>query len=165
MNIFVLSDKIQESARFHVDKHVVKMPTELVQMLSFTYHNKNLWDNKIPESIMSYNKSHDKHPCTLWLRESLSNWMWGIEFGYALLNEYYYRYNNKNKHLRTKAILDFASKNPPIIKDFGLTRFAEAMPEDYKVLDSVIDNYRLYYCLDKRHLFKWTKRDIPEWTN
>ena len=39
MNIFVLSNSIEECARNHCDKHVVKMPTEIMQMMGTVYRN------------------------------------------------------------------------------------------------------------------------------
>lgn len=165
MNLFILSENKQEAAIFHTDKHIVKMPTELGQMLSFAYHKKEIWDCEIPPFIMAFSKTHDKHPCSIWIRESLSNWIWSAQFGMELYEEYQYRYNKPDKHSRAKNIFEFCLNNPPKIKDIGLTPFAEAMPDDYKVNDSTIDNYRLYYTKDKSHLFKWTNRDKPHWVN
>ncbi len=163
MNIFILSNSVKESAQFHCDKHIVKMPTELVQMLSFNYHHKDLWDDEIPSFIMAYSKGHDKHPCTIWMRESLSNWKYSVELGLELYEEYQFRYNKPDKHLRTKQILDFSLKHPPEIKDLGLTKFAEAMDDVYKTSKSTVENYRNYYKNGKNHLFSWKNRQKPYW--
>jgi hypothetical protein len=165
MNLFILSENKKESAIFHTDKHCVKQTLELAQMLSFAYHKKDIWDCEIPSFVMGFSKTHDKHPCSIWIRESLSNWIWSAQFGMELYEEYQYRYNKPDKHSRAKAIFEFCLNNPPKIKDIGLTPFAEAMPEDYKVSKSSIDNYRLYYLKDKSHLFSWTKREKPYWIN
>ena len=139
------------------------MPTETAQMLSFAYHHNNLWQNEKPDFIMQFSKTHDLHPCSKWMRESLSNWTYAAEFGLELYNEYQFRYNKPDKHQRAKKIFDFALNNPPKIKDIGLTPFAEAMPEEVKISNCPISNYRNYYCTSKNHLFNWTKRNKPYW--
>lgn len=163
MNIFILSNDINKSAIYHTDKHIVKMPLETAQMLSFNYYHKELWDNKIPPFIMGFSKTHDLHPCTIWMRKSLSNWLWSAEFGLALYNEYQYRYNKPDKHQRSRQVFDFALKNPPNLPDIGLTNFAEAMDDSFKISNDAVTNYRNYYLNGKSHLFKWTKREKPFW--
>jgi hypothetical protein len=163
MNLFILSENKQESAIFHTDRHIVKMPTELSQMLSFAYHKKEVWDCEIPSFIMRFSKTHDRHPCSIWITESLSNWLWSAQFGLELYNEYQYRYNKPDKHQRARLIFEFCLNNAPKIKDIGLTPFAQAINPECKIYESPIDNYRLYYLKEKNHLFKWTKRDKPDW--
>lgn len=163
MNIFILSDSMKESAIYHTDKHIVKMPTETAQMLSFNYYHKELWDDKIPPQIMAFSKTHDLHPCTIWMRKSLSNWLWSAQFGLELYKEYQFRYNKPDKHLRARQVFEFALKNPPNLPDIGLTKFAEAMDDSFKTSTSTVENYRNYYIKGKAHLFKWTKRDKPYW--
>lgn len=36
------------------------------------------------------------------------------------------------------------------------------MPDKYKI-DNAVGSYRNYYLNDKRHLFNWKNREIPEW--
>ena len=50
----------------------------------------------------------------------------------------------------------------PNLFDIGLTKFPEAMPEQYRC-DDAIKAYRDYYNGDKRHLFNWKNRTVPEW--
>jgi len=72
MNIFVLSPHTQEAAAYHCDQHIHKMILESAQMLS-TAALKHL-----PESSHKYfyKPTHQNHPCTLWLLESVSNCNW-----------------------------------------------------------------------------------------
>jgi len=165
MNLFILSDNNTESAIFHTDKHIVKMPTETAQMLSFAYHDKDLWKSDIPQYIMLFSKSHNLHPCSKWMRESLSNWMWTANFGLELYKEYQFRFNKPDKHQRAYNIFKFALENPPNLPDIGLTPFVEAMDDSHKISDNSIDNYRNYYIMAKTHLFKWTNRSKPYWIN
>jgi len=45
----------------------------------------------------------------------------------------------------------------------GLTEFAQAMPDEYKVPESAVDAYRQFYRGEKMGFARWTKRDIPVW--
>jgi hypothetical protein len=49
----------------------------------------------------------------------------------------------------------------PKIQDIGITKFAQAMPEQYKHTDTVIA-YRNYYKHEKRNIANW-KNGEPEW--
>lgn len=160
MNIFILDSDPKVSAQYHTDKHIVKMPTETAQMISFVYHDVNFWDDNIPDFIMGFSKSHYNHPCSIWIRESLSNFIYACSFGEELIKEYDYRFDGK-KHLRARQIFDFAKNNLPKIDDKGLTPFAEAMDDKYKLFDSAILNYREYYKSGKSHLFNWKNRETP----
>ena len=161
MNIFILSENKEICAQYHCDSHIVKMPTETAQILSFAYYHNDLWDNTIPEFIMGFGKTHDKHPCSLWVRRSLSNSIYAAELGLELYNEYQYRYNKPDKHTRVKKIFDFCIENPPNISDIGLTEFVCAVKPEYMISDNPIENYRFSYKEDKKHLHRWTKREIP----
>jgi hypothetical protein len=48
------------------------------------------------------------------------------------------------------------------LRDKGLTKFAQAMPEYCRRLDAV-EAYRNYYIQEKKHILKYTRREIPEW--
>ena len=47
-------------------------------------------------------------------------------------------------------------------RNLGLTPFAQAMP-DYCKSEDIVQAYRKYYIMEKQHLAKWSKREIPEW--
>lgn len=161
MNLFILDTNPEKCAEYHCDKHVVKMPTETAQMISFVYHDKELWQNNIPDCIMGFSKTHYKHPCSIWIRESLSNFKFACQLGLALYEEYQYRYNKPDKHQRCRNIFQFALDNPPAIQDKGLTDFALAMDEKYIKYKSAVKNYREYYISGKSHLLNYTKRQKP----
>lgn len=152
MNIFILDMNHKKNAEYHTDKHIVKMITETAQLLCSVYYFTNH-----PE-LSSYKLTHKNHPCSIWCRESLSNWVWLRDLGLALYDEYKYRYNNKI-HKSGEVIRNLLIPN---LIDKGLTKFPQAMPLEYKELDPV-KAYRNYYKGDKTHLFKWTKRTVPYW--
>lgn len=165
MNLFILDNDKELSAIYHTDKHIVKMPTETAQMISFLYHDKELWNKDIPSCIMGFSKAHYKHPCTIWIKESRANFEYACRFGLELYKEYQFRYNKPDKHQRARDIFEFALNNPPNLSSKGLTPFAQAMDVQYLKFTCPIENYREYYRVGKQHLHKWTKRDIPYFIN
>jgi hypothetical protein len=160
MNIFILDSDKQNCAKYHCDKHIVKMPLEMAQMVSFLHYDKSIY-RTTDSCVMGYSKTHDKHPCTLWLKESLSNLVYGCELGIELVNEYRYRYNSV-KHERSLNIFTHTLKNLPEMQDLGLTPFALAMPQEYRLTDAV-ESYRTYYKSEKSQFLKYSNRETPYW--
>jgi hypothetical protein len=152
MNIFVLDDDHQKCAQYHCDKHVVKMILEYAQILSTNVRIAN-------DCELGYKITHRNHPCTIWARKSLSNWLWLKKLSYHLNEEYKYRYG----HIRNHKSYDVIETLPtPNIPDVGLTPFAQAMP-DYCKADDAVDAYRRYYILEKKDIVNWKKRNLPNW--
>jgi hypothetical protein len=160
MNIFVLDYDKKLAAKYHCDKHIVKMTTETAQMVSFTHRIIN--DNHLPEFIMNISKSQVSHPCTKWARESYENFIWLCEFGMELYNEYQNRYNKPDKHQRSKNIFQWSLKNPPNLPKKGLTKFPLAMPDDVKTND-VVESYRNFYIKYKKDFAEWKHSEKPKW--
>lgn len=151
MNIFALDLDPQLAALYHVDSHVIKMITESAQMMSTAV--------RLSGIDAGYKIAYSSHPCTIWVRTSLTNWRWLGSLCYYLNVEYRYRYNHDYNHKSYDVI---ASLPLPNIPDHGLTKFAQAMPT-YRRNDDTVTAYRNYYNAEKYHLFKWTKREIPKW--
>jgi len=162
MNLFILDSNPEISARYHVDKHILKMPTETAQMVSFVYHDTELWDAHIPDFIMGFSKTHYKHPCSIWMRQSLENFIYACQLGMELYKEYQFRYNKPEKHQRAREIFEFALTNPPKLPKIGLTPFAQAMDDQFIRFTCPIQNYREYYKEGKKHLHSWKNREIPK---
>ena len=106
-----------------------------------------------------YKLSHKNHPCSIWARKSLSNYIYLGELGIALCNEYTSRYGKVHK---TQAVIEWCGINLPNISDVGFTEPARAMPDIYKV-DDIVQSYRNYYIGDKSSIAKWKYCSIPEW--
>ena len=159
MNIFVLDTDVEKAAKWHVDRHVVKMPLETAQMLCTARHELGEAPERIP-----YRKAYVNHPCTIWARESYANYKWLCNMGIELCKEYNYRYGKVHK---CQAVIEDCIKNTPVHNVFEyleLTEYAQAMDEEYKLSDPVLA-YRKYYKLGKAHLHDWKYRDVPEWIN
>ena len=157
MNLFILSKNPSKNVQYHCDKHVVKMILEYAQMLC-TAHR--VLDDDRCDDIL-YKKTHTNHPCTRWVRHNDKNYIYTYTIFKLLCHEYTFRYGKI--HLTETKLLDLLSIPPCNIKTrHSITKFAQAMPDDYKHTKAVIA-YRLYYNKDKSHIHSWTKRDIPYW--
>jgi len=153
MNIFLLDYDVKKCAQAHVDKHVVKMILETAQLLCGVH-----WVTD-SQSTAPYKLSHKNHPCSIWTRESLSNYLYLCELGLELCYEYTYRYGKRHK---SQDVIEWCIVNKPNIEDKGFTEPAKAMPDEYKV-DDVVESYRNYYCGAKSGFAVWKGREIPYW--
>jgi hypothetical protein len=144
------------SAQYHVDKHVVKMILETAQLLCSVHHVTEQVTEQVP-----YKLSHKNHPCAVWARQSLSNYLYLCELGLELGKEYTHRYGKKHKSIQ---VIEWCIINKPNIPDIGFTTPAMAMPDEFKV-DSVVESYRNYYMGAKISLASWKNREKPKWFN
>ena len=81
MNIFYLHKNPKKCAKYHCDKHVVKMILESAQLLYTCF----LLCHKTPELIQEapltksgnhgYKLCFQNHPCAIWLRKSKNNYI------------------------------------------------------------------------------------------
>jgi hypothetical protein len=158
MNIFFLDDDIKKCAQYHVDKHVVKMILETAQLLCGVHHV-TAHDTAHDTAHVPYKLSHKNHPCSIWSRKSLSNYLYLCELGLELCKEYTYRYGKRHK---SQDVIEWCLVNRPNIKDVGFTEPAKAMPDEYKV-KSVVESYRNYYMGAKSGFAVWKNRERPFW--
>ena len=154
MNIFILDKDVKKCAQYHCDKHVVKMILETAQLLCGVHHMTAHDTAHVP-----YKLSHKNHPCSIWTRESLSNYIYLCELGLELCNEYTYRYGKRHKSLD---VILWCIINRPKISDKGFTEPAKAMPDEYKVED-VVESYRNYYRGAKMGFAVWKNSHEPKW--
>jgi hypothetical protein len=180
MNLFILDYDLDKNAEYHIDKHVSKMQLEAAQMLATT-----IWIDKllgyVPRKLDSeelgvikaematlpdiderqflrYKAAHINHPCTIWMRESYDNFEWTQVYVNALNEEAQYRGYKPHASCVEVNRMPLPTRLPRK----GLTKFAQAMPDDYKSVDAV-EAYRLYYMMDKADIASWKRRDKPSW--
>ena len=154
MNIFFLDWDVKKCAQYHCDKHVVKMILETAQLLCGVHHMTSESNIQVP-----YKLSHKNHPCAIWTRESLTNYLYLCRLGIALCDEYSYRYNKRHK---SQNVIEWCMENKPQIIDKGITSPPKAMPDIYKVKD-IIQSYRNYYIGAKSKFATWKNRKKPKW--
>jgi len=114
MNIFYLDKNPSIAAKYHCDKHVVKMILESVQMLKLAH---------------GQGKGYRNHPCSIWVRESIQNYRWLASLALSLCREYNYRYCKNHKY---ESIIRYLIYNEPELPNVRSTKPALAMPDEYK---------------------------------
>lgn len=152
MNIFILDINIEKCAQYHCDQHVVKMILESVQLLCTALNKKGF--------STPYKSTHIKHPCVLWVEQSFDNFTWLKSLAIALNNEYRYRFERDSDH---NSILVLNELSNFRYDSQGLTAFAQAMPDMYKVPGDAVKAYRRFYLGEKMGFARWTKRELPDW--
>lgn len=187
MNIFILSEEREplvhyaQQAQFHIDKHVVKMIAESVQMLVTALYAKPsplaTQSGYLPASIVDVlpckplSASMTKHPCTQWTCASIENFNYLACLALQLCYEHQYRYPLSAQH----AYMPWLSALVAELTRLGFgpnytlpTQFAVAVKNANKrsiATDHVdaLDIYRSYYVRDKRAIATWKKRMKPVW--
>ena len=152
MNIFILDEDIQTCARYHCDQHVTKMILESVQLLCTALNKKSF---KTP-----YKSTHMKHPCVLWVEASFDNFLWLRELALELNREYRFRFSKEQDH-RSISVLDEIEDLR--FESNGLTPFAQAMPDEYKIPGDAVSAYRQFYRGEKMSFARWSRREVPYW--
>lgn len=184
MNIFILSEEREplvhyaQQAQYHIDKHVVKMIAESVQMLVTalvtTYTGGKLAAapqiaNNMPCKPLS--ASMTKHPCTVWTCSSIENFNYLACLALQLCHEHQYRYPLSAEHAYMAWLSSLVAELTML--GFGPTaelptQFAIAVKDANKrtiAADhaNALDIYRDYYVRDKRSFATWKKRMKPVW--
>jgi len=182
LNLFYLDRDLDRCAEYHIDKHVGKLQLEAAQLLCTT-----LWVDRyvgfcprkltkeelgvikdavshepaIDDRVFTrYLPSHINHPCSIWVRSSLENYHWTINYITALDAESQWRGNKPHSSCRVALTLP----EPQRLPDVGWLTPAMAMPDNYKSTDPV-QSYREYYRGDKSSIASWKRRGPPEWWN
>lgn len=155
MNIFIVDANPLVAAMHLHNRHITKMTLESAQLLSTAQRLSGNEDTRI------YRKTHVNHPCSVWVRTSKQNYIWLVQHFEALFKEFTYRYNKIHKSSKLFNLLKYPPEQLPNI---GLTPFVKAMPDKYKVLNT-IQSYRNYYLGEKIQGNYWTKRkyELDEW--
>jgi len=183
MNIFILSDSVRESVRYHCDQHVRKMPTEAAQMLSTCIYLQ-LYEGMIPrgsppELKASYKAktgiylpTHANHPVSKWVRSSRDNFIYTLAYSELLCDEFTYRFNKVHGTLRTINAIKGYLRYLKFPRD-KLTAHVITTDKNRVYLDPVRE-YQRYYKDSKRgwydgygnwHDNTWTNRPTPEFMN
>lgn len=170
MNLFAIDEDPAIAAVQACDKHVIKMPTETAQMLAFSAvrHDPAVdWssfprrkEDGSPDPYKTQG-SHRKHQCTLWVGETLLNWMWAVEHGLALADEYARRYGKVHGAKRIiEWFRDHSTPPPP----GPLLPFPQCMPDEFKVPENSVQAYRNFYLGDKARFAAWRiPSEPPSW--
>ena len=172
MNIFYLHPKPSRCARWHCDKHVVKMILETAQLLYTAHWFTEMAVGRIPSfatapmnggGIRGYFSIHNpNHPSAIWTRESLEHYEWLCLLGFELCLEFRRRFGGK-AHSCEAHMLWLYRNRPAEMRARGWKEPPQAMPAEYKVVGNAVRAYRKYYLGGKTALLKYTGRGVPHW--
>ena len=130
------------------------------------FHN-DFIEETLPKakSGKAYRRTHANHPCTIWARENVANYLWLCSLGYELSKEFTHRYGKVHAcHEVIEQCMALYTYLP--INLLGLTEttpFAQAMPDEYKDEDAVVA-YRRYYKSKREGGMKMEWPDkVPFW--
>ncbi len=154
MNIFFLDRDPAIAARLHCDQHVAKMVLETAQILCAALFRHGM--------TTPYKPTHGRHPCVLWVGDSLAHWQWTRRLGLALGAEYTLR----RQRVHASAGVIAGLPDVPVIPDIGWSDPPQAMPDCYRTSDPVAA-YRAYYAAEKNRFpgkgpATWTGRSRPD---
>lgn len=176
MNIFFLDKNPEICAQNYCNRHVNKIIIELGQLLCQS--RRKLKDT----TNISYKEIKQGKKIIEWLTNSPIHYQWTLALGFALCNEYSYRYKKEHK---SRAVIQECFKSffacnipnffPVLTSNLSYEDYAGvynlcsspalAMPDEYKIKDDAIQSYRRYYALDKFYNidFRYKGRQIPPW--
>lgn len=164
MNIFALDMNPKTSAQMMMDSHVIKMPTESMQMMSTIATHLGIEDAPYKPVMLN-------HPCTIWARQTSQNYQWLRKHCYFLCKEYTARYGRKHKVEETlEEYANVFNQVEDVLPATGLTPFGIAMSDKYRIermssedaFEFAIRSYRHYYLQGKWKISSW-KTQEPEW--
>ena len=133
MNIFYLDHDPLMAAKYHCDKHVVKMILESAQLVSTTHHLRPVGCHDV------YKATHKEHPCTLGVVLGKGGFKWLKQLALVLCDEYTFRYGKVHA---SQAI--FEPLPMPDIQFNIRTPVRQAMPVEFK-RKCPVEAYRAYY--------------------
>jgi len=176
MNVFVVSCSPVESAQQLPDRHITKMPLETCQMVSVIYspwyYNWGTIPKKDGTPYSTAKGAFRNHPCSKWSAESYENLAWLLQHGFALCDEFKYRYQKEHA---CKAALEvsksiFEDKTGQTLEIWkNVKGFVRAMPDEFKYDTSIdtIEAYRRYIISKSWPLDNYVKcpERKPNWMN
>lgn len=156
MNIFLLDTDPALAARYHCDKHVIKMPLECAQLLSTAMAHYGMEP--------PYKETHKNHPCAIWARQYEGNYTFLWDLALEIGKEYTRRYGKVHKSttlLTDGSIPRSIDMGQPILQRSPLPN-CTTIKGEYPQLN-LVDKYRLYYMRDKAHMLTWKDTEEPWW--
>lgn len=171
MNIFVTDEDPRKCAEALDDKRVGKLLMEANQMLSLAikaHTTSEFWSTLVGPGRLCGGLAHLNHPCSIWARQTVSNFRWLLDHALALSSEWTHRFGTFHESgNRTGFIqsLDY------VIPSGSLTPFQNSARNLGLMVDfteyPVPYSYRYYlmhrWINDKRSPV-WTNRGQPEWS-
>ena len=120
VNFFYLDKDPKICAQYYCNKHIIKIPIEIAQILSKIHYElkSNIDYDKIYKNSSVVKNTLGPY---IWIKESLDNYIWACYLGLELINEYKFRYNKQT--CKTQIIIETLLNNLPNLPNKGETKF------------------------------------------
>jgi hypothetical protein len=163
VNIFFLHGNPVVCASHHCDKHVNKMITEHLQMMSVALDMHGLPPARKKDGEFYSVRAYRKHPCTLWVADCKENFVWLYEMTQALCYQFRLRYGKE--HAGEKSLLSIDLKLLDKFSQLSRTPPPQCMPDFCKVDGDSVQAYRNCYNMVKWSFARWDKNPatVPSW--
>lgn len=176
MNLFQLHEDQVTSVQYHCDKHVVKMPSEAVQICctvvrklfgrpGYLVHPKR---GTIAHKFVlpgerrqrCFLTTHPGHPLVVWAGASRDNFAWTVQQAYYLFLEYEHRYQRRHASWLS---FEFARSMTSRIPEGPATQAPACLGPngDLYADPDIVVAYRSYYRAEKARFARYTNRSIP----
>lgn len=162
MNIFYLDSDPLTCARYHCDKHVIKMILESCQLMATAHRLLDFDINDWHDSEGFYRVTHRNHPSARWVRLSSHHYTYLWYLTKHLCHEYTYRYPGRVH--KCQQYVDTIYRDPPQnIFDDPFVEPPACMPVQYIIGGDAVQSYRRYYVGAKQDILQYTRRPPPAW--
>lgn len=162
VNFFYLDIDPKTCAQYYCNKHIIKIPIEIAQILSKIHHElkSGIDYDKIYKNSLVVKNTLGPY---IWTIESLDNYIWACNLGLELINEYKFRYNKET--CKTQIIIETLLNNLPNLPKIGKTKFIGTNQFDMFqfISNDPIVCAKYNYCEMKCNNDIWTKRQKPYW--
>lgn len=160
MNLFLPDPSIKISVEALDDKRVNKMILETAQLLSTAIR---IIDPDTDLDI--YKITHKNHPVSIWVRSTIDNYIYALNYFKTISDEYTYRTGKVHKSsLLYPTFFEFITSNElALTLDKGLTQFANCTEfKEDEVHTAYKKTLEAKWMRDKL-VPKWSNRERPMW--
>ena len=174
MQLFQLDLDIGKSVQAYYDIHINKTIVELTQCIAAACIRQGITPpNK--KNGQPYKGSHLNHPLVNWILDSGYNPMTVLSYIGYLNSEYKYRFYKEKDHACITSLLEW-------VGNYNFTMLSDSIDDTEPATElypgcppwnghaaadvtdeQIIEGYRQYYMTEKKHLCKYTRRQMPEW--
>lgn len=151
MNIFIIDKRPHECAKALCDLRLNKMILETAQLLCTAY--RHWFPDRVEEySEVIYKVTHENHPCSVWLRKDIGNYIWLLEYFECLYLEKVMRTNKPHLSYTKLRTMFYSDEIVNAINelDYATINFDFNCSGIYPSTGDVFDDYKL--CLIQKWL-------------
>jgi hypothetical protein len=116
MNLFFFHTNIRNNARMYCDSHLIKIITEIAQMLCSAMQHWEYDAGSHKDAPKLYKMNHKHHPMTLWVSSHIGNFDYTCKMGLALCEEYTKHYYRNHA---CEGLIEWLSRHNPVKEEYN----------------------------------------------